>query len=326
MKVLLNGGVAQRGMIILPARFGDRISLRQVSPDDGAGTVAENMAWAEFMISRNYDAGMPPAPNLKALQVPLAGLDMVDVDAVPAAAVICNVYEHEVAIAEYTFNGMLEWVVGLARRNTAFKTGDWSGAPSIGGKPREELSGMAVGCLGYGNIGRAIARRALAFDMKVIALTQTPRPLEPKPNFLGGYDDLPKLLNEVDFLVICCPLSDLTQGMIGEAQLAAMKSSAVVINVARGHIADEDALYTALKNGVIGGAVLDTWYHYPSPDNPAIHPSRQPYHELDNVLMTPHISGWSEGQQLRRWAKTGDNIEALLTGGELINIIRPASL
>ena len=325
MKVLLNGGVAQRGMKILPERFGDRVSLRQITPDDDAETVAANMAWAEFMISRDYDAEMPPAPNLKALQVPLAGLDMVDVDAVPAAAAICNVYEHEVAIAEYAFNGMLEWVVGLARRSTAFKAGDWSGTPSMGGKPRGELSGMTVGCLGYGNIGRAIARRALAFNMKVMALTQTPRPLEPEPHFLGGYDDLPKFLSEIDFLVICCPLSDQTRSIIGETQLAAMKSSAVVINVARGHIADEDALYAALKNNVIGGGILDPWYQYPSADNPAVRPSRQPYHELDNVLMTPHISGWSEGQQQRRWAKTGDNIEALLTGGELINVIRPAA-
>ena len=101
MKVLLNGGVAQRGMKILPERFGDRVSLRQITPDDDAETVAANMAWAEFMISRDYDAEMPPAPNLKALQVPLAGLDMVDVDAVPAAAAICNVYEHEAAIADH---------------------------------------------------------------------------------------------------------------------------------------------------------------------------------------------------------------------------------
>ena len=143
---------------------------------------------------------------------------------------------------------------------------------------------------------------------------------------MGSFVDLPKILDEVDFLVICCPLSDETHGMIGTAQLAAMKSTAVVINVARGHIADEDALHAALQQNIIGGGILDTWYQYASADNPTIRPSRLPYHELDNVLMTPHISGWSEGQQLRRWAKTGDNIEALLTGGELINVIRPAGM
>ena len=324
MKVLLNGGVARRGMKILSERFGDHVSLRQMAPGDDAGARADAMAWAEVLISIDYGPEMPPAPNLKLLQVPASGLDAIDLAAVPPAAAICNVYEHEVGIAEYTLNGMLEWVVGLARRSTAFKAGDWTGTPSMGGETRGELAGLTVGCLGYGNIGRAVARRALAFDMKVLALTQHPRPLEPEPAFLGGYDDLPKILDAIDFLVICCPLSERTRGIIGAAELAAMKSSAVLMNVARGRIADEDALFTALRTGVIGGAILDTWYQYPSADNPGIRPSKRPYHELDNVLMTPHISGWTEGQQQRRWAKTGDNIEAVLTGGELINLIRPA--
>ena len=324
MKVLLNGAVARRGMEILPKRFGDRISLRKISGDDDPETVAANMAWAEFMISINYDAAMPPAPNLKLLQVPASGLDAIELAAVPAAAAICNVYEHEVGIAEYTFNGMLEWVVGLARRHAAFKGGDWTGTPSRGGETRDELAGMTIGCLGYGNIGRAVARRALAFDMKVLALTQNPRPLDPAPAFMGGYDDLPKILGDVDFLLICCPLTVRTRGIIGRAELAAMKSNAVVINVARGHIADEDALFEALRDRIIGGGILDTWYQYPSAEDPAIRPSQRPYHELDNVLMTPHISGWTEGQQQRRWAKTGDNIEALMTGNELVNLVRPA--
>ncbi len=328
MKILLNGGVARRGMDILSQRFGDRISLRQIDSGDNsaamAENMAENMAWADALISIDYGPEFSPAPNLRLLQIPASGLDAIDLEAVPAAATICNVYEHEVGIAEYTFNGMLEWVVGLARRNTAFKGGDWTGTPSTGGETRGELAGLTIGCLGYGNIGQAVARRALAFDMKVLALTRNPRPLHPEPAFMGGYDELPKILDAVDFLLICCPLSERTRGMIGAAELAAMKSSAVVINVARGHIADEDALFAALGRGVIGGAILDTWYQYPSAEDPNIRPSRQPYHELDNVLMTPHISGWTEGQQLRRWAKTGDNIEALMTGGELINLIRPA--
>jgi phosphoglycerate dehydrogenase-like enzyme len=324
MKVLLNGGVARHGIDIVSQRFGDRISLRQTAETDAAWTMAENMKWAEVLISVDCGPEMPQAPNLKLFLVPASGLDAIDLETVPAAAAICNVYEHEIAIAEYTFNGMLEWVADLARRNTAFNGGDWTGTPSMVGETRGELAGLTIGCLSYGNIGRAVARRALAFDMKVLALTQNPRPLDPEPAFMGGYDNLPKILGAVDFLVICCPLSERTRGIIVAAELAAMKSSAVVINVARGHIADEATLFAALRDGVIGGGILDTWYHYPSPDNATIRPSTKPYHELDNVLMTPHISGWSQGQQRRRWAKTGNNIEALMTGHESINIIRPA--
>jgi phosphoglycerate dehydrogenase-like enzyme len=206
---------------------------------------------------------MPPAPNLKLFLVPTSGLDAIDLETVPAAAAICNIYEHEIAIAEYTFNGMLEWVVGLARCNTAFTGGDWTGMPSMVDETRGELAGLTIGCLSYGDIGRAVARRALAFDMKVLALPQNLRTLDPEPAFMGGYDDLPKILGAIDFLVICCPLSERTRGIIGAAELAAMKSSAVVINVARGHIADEAALFSALRDGAIGGGtigggVLDT--------------------------------------------------------------------
>ncbi|MDE0941448.1 MAG: 2-hydroxyacid dehydrogenase [Alphaproteobacteria bacterium] len=321
MNVLLNGAIARRGMKILSERFGDRISLRHMTDEDSQAVRVENLAWAEFMVSVDYGVHMPPAPNLALLQVPASGLDAVDVDTLPPQTTVCNVYEHEVAIAEYTFNGMLEWVVGLARRNAAFKGGDWTGTPSTGGETRGELAGMTLGCLGYGNIGRAIAKRAKAFDMKVMALTRSPRALDPEPDFMGGYDDLRQVLSEADFFVICCPLTDDTRGMIGAGELAAMQSSAVIINVARGHIADEDALYNALRDGTVAGGILDTWYHYPSAAEPDIRPSRQPFHELENVLMTPHISGWSEGQQIRRWDKTGDNLEALLTGSDLINVI-----
>ncbi|MBT7758893.1 MAG: phosphoglycerate dehydrogenase [Rhodospirillaceae bacterium] len=322
MNVLLNGGIAQRGLDLLSKRFGDRVSLRHIAGNTAID--AETMAWAEAMVSENYDAAMAAAPNLRLLQIPASGLDAIDLAAVPAGAVICNVYEHEVAIAEYAFNGMLEWVVGLARRNRAFKSGDWTGTPSLGGETRGELAGMTVGCLGYGNIGRAVARRAQAFEMKVMALTRNPRPLDPTPAFMGGYDQRGEILGAVDFLVICCPLTEETRGIIGRGELTAMKSSAVVINVARGHIADEDALFEALSKDVIGGAILDTWYQYPTADDRRVRPSKHTFHELDNVLMTPHISGWSEGQQQRRWAKTGDNIEALMTGGDLINVMRPA--
>ncbi len=328
MKVLLNGGVARRGMEILSERFGDRISLRQIAigGNDPAITedVANSMGWAEVLISLNYGPEFPPAPNLKLLQIPASGLDAIELKEVPGGAAICNVYEHEVGIAEYTFNGMLEWVVGLARRNEAFKRGDWTGTPSLGGETRGELAGLTIGCLGYGNIGRAVARRALAFDMKVLALTRNPRLLDPEPAFMGAYADLPKILDAVDFLLVCCPLTEDTRSITGAAELAAMKSGSVLINVARGHIVEEGALFTALRDGGIGGAILDTWYQYPNADDPGIRPSHQPFHELDNVLMTPHISGWTEGQQQRRWAKTGDNIEALMTGGNLINLIRPS--
>jgi phosphoglycerate dehydrogenase-like enzyme len=91
----------------------------------------------------------------------------------------------------------------------------------------------------------------------------------------------------------------------------------VLINVARGPVVDEEALYQALREGLIGGAVLDTWYRYASPAEPDLRPSRQPFHELQNVVMTPHLSGWTEGLMPRRLAVIIDNIERLAGGRPL---------
>jgi hypothetical protein len=110
---------------------------------------------------------------------------------------------------------------------------------------------------------------------------------------------------------------EMERGLIGPAQLARMKPDAVLINVARGPVADEEALYQALRDGVIGGAVLDTWYRYASPAEPDLRPSRQPFHKLQNVVMTPHLSGWTEGLMPRRLAVIIDNIERLADGRPL---------
>ena len=125
-------------------------------------------------------------------------------------------------------------------------------------------------------------------------------------------------------MVIACPLGEATRGLIGEAQLARMRASAVLINVARGPIVDEDALFTALRERTIGGAALDTWYRYPEHAGEMLRPSRHPFHELDNVLMTPHCSGWTEGVMARRFAVIADNLERLQSGRPLLNQVHPA--
>ena len=159
--------------------------------------------------------------------------------------------------------------------------------------------------------------------MAVLAIAGTPRPLEPAPDWLGGPGELAHLLEAADFVVIACPLTAATQGLIGRAELARMRKDAVLINVARGPIVDEDALFEALSRRTIGGAVLDTWYRYPGGGDASTRPSRHPFHELDNVVMTPHCSGWTEGLMERRFAVIGDNLERLAAGQPLLNQVHP---
>jgi phosphoglycerate dehydrogenase-like enzyme len=322
MVVLLNGPVAGQGAAPLRRRFGERVKVIEVvEPAASAGAFAA----AEVLVTMELGHGLPPMPKLRLIHLPVAGLDAVDLVAVPAGCPVCNTFEHEIGISEYVLAAMLHWTVGLAGRDARFRAGSWADSPRLSAPFRPELAGKTVGCIGYGHIGQAVAARARAFGMAVMAIVARPRPLAPAPDWLGGPDELGHLLAAADFVVIACPLSAATQGLIGRAELARMREGAVLINVARGPIVDEDALFAALRAKTIGGAVLDTWYRYPSGGDASVRPSRRPFHELGNVVMTPHCSGWTEGLMERRFAVIGDNLERLQAGQPLVNQVFPVT-
>jgi len=155
-----------------------------------------------------------------------------------------------------------------------------------------------------------------------LALTRNPRDQQPVPDLLTGYDQMAVLLERSDFLIVCCPLTEETEGMIGADELAAMRPDAILFNVARGPIVNPAALYAALVEKRIRGAVIDTWYTYPTPEEPSVKPAEYPFETLDNIVMTAHLSGWTDGNQVRRWERMIENIEHLMAGEEPINVVR----
>ena len=100
-----------------------------------------------------------------------------------------------------------------------------------------------------------------------------------------------------------------------------MKPDAFLINIARGQVIDEDALYAALRDGRLGGAALDVWWQYPTAAEPNRRGSRHPFHELPNVIVTPHNSGWTSGMVRRRWDEIAENIRRFARGDSLINVV-----
>ncbi len=325
MKVVLFGAISHRISEFLEDRFGERISVETCTSSDTAAAMAEKLVDADVFISSSFDQAMPAMPKLQLLQLPMSGYEEVMMDAVPAQATVCNVHEHETGIAEYVFAAMLNDVVHLSASNDLFKKGDWQESPRLGAGTRGELMGKTILCVGYGNIGQAVGRRARAFDMGLLAITRTPRTLEPTPDRIGGFDQLAAFLPEADYVLICCPLTEDTRGIIDTVAFDAMKSDTVIINVARGPIIDQHALHIALTNGQIRGAVIDTWYNYPDAQNREVAPADVPIWEMDQVVITPHLSGWTDGQQVRRWQRMGDNIENLLSGQPFDNILRDGS-
>ncbi len=267
------------------------------------------------------------ARRLKLVQVPGAGLDRIDRAALPAGAQLANVYGHETGIAEHVLGAMLALTRDFARLDAALRVGRWESQWAVGPPPPvwPELAGKTLGILGYGRIGQAVARRAHGFDMDILAIRRDAA--QPDPHgiaSLRGPDALDDVLARADYLAIALPLSSETRGLLGERQLRAMKSTAILVNVSRAHIVDEEALYAALAGRRIAGAALDVWYRYPTDAGTTL-PASQPFHELPNVLMTPHVAGWTDGMLEARATLIAENIRRIARGEPPLNLVAAAA-
>ncbi|MGE0699125.1 MAG: NAD(P)-dependent oxidoreductase, partial [Hyphomicrobiaceae bacterium] len=133
--------------------------------------------------------------------------------------------------------------------------------------------------------------------------------------------DLSAFMGSADYVLVTLPHNAATEGIVGRAAISAMQPHAVILNVGRGPVIEEQALYDALAAKRIGGAVIDTWYVYPTPGSPAPHPGRLPFHQLDNCTLTPHMSGWTHGTIRRRQETMAGNIGRLARGEPLVNVV-----
>ena len=263
------------------------------------------------------------ARRLKLVQVPGAGLDRIDRSALPRSAWLANAYGHEIGIAEYVLGAILTLTRSFARLDAALRRGTWESQWAVGVAPPPpwpELAGKTLGVLGYGRIGQCVARRARVFEMTVLTIRRNASQPEPHGVSVRGPDALGDVLTRADYLAITLPLTPETRGLLGERELRAMKPTAILVNVSRAEIIDEDALYEALVERKIGAAALDVWYRYPSGPGPTP-PARRPFHELPNILMTPHVSGWTEGMLEARAKLIAENIHRAARGEAPVNLI-----
>lgn len=288
---------------------------------------ADNPAWdeqiegADVLVAMRFQRPPGRAPRVDLLHVPGAGLDRIAFDALQPGTVVCNAFEHEIPIAEFVTLAMLQHEIRLGALQTAFGEG-WSAAYRAR-VPHGELHGKTQAIVGFGRIGQCIASRARAFGMNVIALDKHSAPGAPalpadRRMPLSQFDEL---VAAADYLVLACPLNGSTRGMIGVDALARMKPDAVLINVSRAQIVDEDALYDALANGRIGGAVLDVWYGYPIGADDDVAPSRHRFDKLPNAVCTPHSAAWTDRLFARRYAAIAHNINRLAGGIPLHNVV-----
>ena len=258
------------------------------------------------------------------LHVPGAGLDGIDFSTLSAGIEVCNVFEHEGAIAEYVLLAMLEWQIGLQEMRSRFTPESWAEVYR-NRKPHGEIQGQTLGLLGFGRIGRAIATRARAFGMDIIAMDPFAQNSDGLVDQLVRPEQIGELLTAADFIIASCPLTDETRGLINRETLAQMKPSSVFINISRAEIADEQSLHEALQQQRIAGAFLDVWYAYPKDAAEAVAPSRFDFHALPNVYATPHSSAWTTALPSRRYRVIAENIRRLMAGEPRLNVVRAAA-
>lgn len=289
-----------------------------------AGLVRRQLADADAFIGNFFSETLrTAAARLRLIHCTGAGVDAIPFDSVPPGCTLCNVYEHEGPIAEYIMLAVLSFVTRLQDLQARFRQGEWMGSGRSNGDLHDEAAGKTLGLVGYGHIGREAARRAKAFDMKVAAVARKPRDVVQRGalDWYGTIDDLPALLEMSDFLAVVCPLTSDTRGLLGEAELRRLKPSASLINVARAEIVQEEPLYRALRERWFAGAALDVWYQYPARPGERLHGSRLPFHELDNVIVTPHASAWTEQLIERRYRRIAENLDRLARGQKLERVV-----
>ena len=216
---------------------------------------------------------------------------------------IHNLHHNALQVAEVAVALLLAAAKRIVPMDASLRRDDWS--PRYEESPVVLLDGKNVLVLGHGAVGRHVARLCRGLGMEVTAVRRGSSgdasgrggPPAGAVSARGGRvctaAELPSLLPEADVLVVCLPLTDETRGLIGESELALMSENAILVNVGRGPIVDESALFHALRDGTLHAAGLDVWYNYPTdePGRSATSPSEYPFHELDNVVMSPHRAG-----------------------------------
>jgi len=253
------------------------------------------------------------------LQCSGVGIDGIALDKLPATTTVCNVHEHEIPIAEYVLAGILDHAIGLFRAETTFNAADW-GNLFRSRVPHGEAAGRTICIVGFGRLGKAIAPRARAIGKHIIGGNRSGH-ASPEADRVVDFRALPTVLPEAEYVVLCCPLTDETRGLIDAPALAAMKPTALLINVARGEVIDEQALYDATVAKGLSGALLDVWYTYPTLAEPNPKPSRFAIESVPGVKCTPHISAWTEGLMERRYTVIADNLARLNDGRPLLNVV-----
>ncbi|MFW9850776.1 MAG: 2-hydroxyacid dehydrogenase [Candidatus Thorarchaeota archaeon] len=263
------------------------------------------------------------AKSLKMIQAFGAGIDKIDREAVLERGdiIVCNDHTNAEEVAEYAIMLLLATAKRILHSDSNIRQGDWKYAWG-GPLPNIQIRGKTCLIIGLGNIGLEIAKRMKGFNVQLYAATRSG-----EVKFPGIVDrvicveDIPEVLPEVDFVILSLPLTEKSQNLVDSKFLKAMKSTSLLINISRGQIVDEEALFHALKENEIGGAGIDVWWDYPAQwgGSGKMPSEKYPFHELDNVVLSPHRAAYSAEIMRGQMIFVGENILRFIRGEKIEN-------
>lgn len=262
--------------------------------------------------------------NLRMIQTFGAGIDRVDLDAVRERGdiIVCNNHVNSAEVAEYAISLLFAVAKNLIPSDRELRTGNWVhrwGGPV----PNLEIRGKKALIIGLGHIGADIAARLKSFDVTITAATRSGSSSNDEfVDQVVSIDEVQAHVADSDFVILSLPLTAESEGLVNRKFLSWMKPTSILVNISRGQIIDELALYDALKEKRIHGAGIDVWWRYPSEWRGTAIPSADvPFHELDNIVISPHRAAFSENIERELFLFAGNNILRFIRGETPHNII-----
>lgn len=278
----ISKNLEQGFQLIIPDSFEEKDILKHIGD-------------ADILLGDNITKAMLDNGNIGLIQIHFAGVERLDFQLLRNYDIpVCNSHSNALCVAEYAVGLILGISKKIPYHDKLLRNGDWNRNSEKWKEERQShfssyVSKKTIGFIGYGNIGRNIGVLLKGFNPRLMAIVSDKNKNYEELDFIGDASDIDYVLENSDYVVVAAALTKETRGMLHRDNLSKMKETAYIINISRGRIIDEESLYYILKNNLIAGAAIDTWYNYPEGPTDNVYPSKKyDFHKLDNIIISPH--------------------------------------
>ncbi|MFP4050389.1 MAG: 2-hydroxyacid dehydrogenase [Thermoplasmata archaeon] len=321
MKVLHMSPFKDENELSLKRKTDDSIEIIEITPEEKEKAIERAGEFDVVIGARIPREFLEKAVNLDYFIIPFVGIPPQDKETLPdfPNITVLNSHFNYWMVAEHALALLLTSVKNIIPIHQKMKKGDWT--PRYEHQWSRSLRDKNLLLLGFGEIGEEIARLLKPFKMNIKAVKKSPGESDLVAH-MGTNNELHDLLPEADYIICTLPETESTKGYLGEEEFELMKVGVHIVNVGRGPVIDEEALYNSLESGKVGGAALDTWWIYPPDEESRDHtfPSNYPLDEFENVIFSPHRSTHIKEREKYRIEDLADTLNKLVKGEE-VNVV-----